>query len=367
MAGYWTETSKPTMSAPTSAVNEITTFPGIENIQDIQREDKNIPTDTIIQTVVVITICGIGLGANSCALLVLLKSSIIKSSTGIYLAFLAVYDNLFLVAHLIYSYSYLFRLSQLTCKLFSAAMVSITTISCYILVIMTVEKCYVLTNPYKTKPTQKQALTVATVSVITITLLLAIPTGITHGLTPLSVDQTFSNSPFSDVADNNNFPTTVNEKIVCGVLPQYENFSEKVFFPILVLLTRLLAPLIVIICNLKIIIYLRKHAIQVAPLNATSNPNNDKRITKLLMTVSLCFVLLITPSGIYVILIPYFYDDITEALDPDNPAYQAVVDCLLINHSINYFLYIIASKTFRKEAKAVFKSRLSIFVRNTQH
>ena len=225
-----------------------------------------------------------------------------------------------------------------------------------------------MVNPYKTKPTRNQAVKIATASVIIITLILAIQLGITNGLVTTRVDNTFSNSSFN-ATDEDSFHT-VGEKTVCDVLPQYDNYFKYVFRPMVLLFTRLLYPAIVIICNLTIIRYLRKHATQVAPMisiNATTPPQNDKRITKLLIIVSLCFTVLNLPTSIYIVLVPYFYNNVSEAVAPDNPAFQVVMDCQLINHSINYFLYILASKTFRKEAVVAFRSLFSIFARNNQN
>ncbi len=109
---------------------------------------------------------------------------------------------------------------------------------------------------------------------------------------------------------------------------------------------------------------------QVVPMitvNATSSAHNDKRITKLLIIVSLCFALLTLPSSLYILLIPYFYQNRSDAVALDNPAFLVVGNCLLVNHSVNYFLYILASKTFRKEAQVAFNSLLTICVRNNQN
>ncbi len=325
----------------------------------------------VIQTVVVITICSIGMGANSCALLVLLKSSLIKSTTGIYLTFLSVYDNLVLVAHLLHVFSEIFQKSNFACKIMSMTLIPVQIISCHILVTMTIEKCYVLVNPYKPKPTQKQAFIIAAASVIIITLVLSTQMGIISGVTTLPLDKTFSNSTFFDLI-NNNFSAINNQKTVCTILPQYEDYAQKVLHPILLVHSRLLSPVIVIICNLIIIIYLKKHTTQVAPIlnahfNAIPNPmaKNDKRITILLILVSLSFSILILPSGIYMTLVPFMYEDFSEAfaLALDDPVYQVIMDCALLNHSINYFLYLIASKTFRKETKAIFRCILNFIVR----
>ncbi len=295
----------------------------------------------LIQTIVVITICSLGLGANTCAFFVLLKSSIIKSTTGIYLTFLSVFDNLVLITLLFHSFSDIVNVSNVACKLFWMVGVPVTTISSHIVVTMTIEKCYVLVNPHKPKPTRKQAITIATASVVIITLITAINFGITTGLVPVPVDRTFRNSS-TNVTVDNDFPRTGNNPTVCSILPQYADYPKNLFNVVSTLVIRLLAPAIVIICNLIIIIYLRKHATQVVPMitvNAASSAHNDKRITKLLLVVSLCFTLLTLPSSLYILLIPYFYENRSDAVALDNPAFLVVMTCLLVNHSINYLLY----------------------------
>ncbi len=182
----------------------------------------------LIQTIFLITICSIGLGANTCAFFVLLKSSIIKSTTGIYLTFLSVFDNLVLITQLFYSFSDIINVSNVACKLFWVVRVPVTTISSLIVVTMTIEKCYVLVNPYKPKPTRKQAITIATASAFTITLILAIHLGITNGLVTFPVDRTFRNS-LDNVTVDKDFRTTGKETTVCTILPQYADYPKNLF------------------------------------------------------------------------------------------------------------------------------------------
>ncbi len=323
----------------------------------------------LIQTIVVITICSLGLGANTCAFFVLLKSSIIKSTTGIYLTFLSVFDNLVLITQLLHSLSDTSNVSNVACKLFWIVRAAVFTISNHIVVTMTIEKCYVLKNPYKPKPTRKQALTIATASVVIITLILAIHVGITRGFVTVLVDRMFSNSS-TNITEDNEFHMTRYKTTACNILPQYTQYTQNPLRVISVLIIRLHAPAIVIICNLIIIIHLRQHAMQVGPMitvNATSNPQNDKRITKLLLIVSLCFAILTLPSSIYFLIVSYSNENISDDVALDNPAYFVIVGCLLVNHSINYILYFMSSKTFRKEAQVAFNFLLTICVRNNQN
>ncbi len=322
----------------------------VEDTQKIEADDRDFPMNLIVQTVAVITICSLGLGANCCALLVLLKSSIIKSTTGIYLSFLAVFDGLVLVTQLVDTCSDIPQWSDFTCKLFYMVHTPVTAISSHIVVTMTIEKCYVLVNPYKPKPKRKHALTIAIVSAIVISLIISTQAGIIFGLSPLPSDEI---DTVNNVTGNPNF-YAVDTEIVCAVLPN-QSYYEKVIFPINVLLWRLVPSITVIVCNVTIGIFLRKQATQVAPMNAT-HTMNDKRITRLLIIVSLCFVLLTLPLPLYGALIPILYENIAEGFAPDNVIYQVVKICLLINHSINFLLYIMASKSFRKEAQMVFKS-----------
>ena len=345
------------------------TLYGCQDIQETQAEDDDIPMNMLIQTIVVITICSLGLGANTCAFFVLLKSSIIKSTTGIYLTFLSVFDNLVLITQLLHAFSDISNVSNVACKLFWIVRTAVLTISNHIVVTMTIEKCYILVNPYKPKPTRKQALTIATASVVILTLILAIHFSITTGLVTVPVDRTFRNSS-TNITDDNKVSMTGYKTTACDILPQYTHYTQNPIRVISVLIMRLHAPAIVLICNLIIILYLRQHAMQVGPMitvNATANPQNDKRITKLLLIVSLCFAILTLPSTMYFLIVSYFNENISDAVALDNPAYFVVMSCLLVNHSINYILYIMGSKTFRKEAQVAFNSLLTICVRNNQN
>ena len=91
-------------------------------------------------------------------------------------------------------------------------------------------------------------------------------------------------------------------------------------------------------------------------MNSTAVSNHDKRVTRLLLLVSLCFIICLLPSGIYFSLIPYLYGDRMQAFAADNLAWQATLGLLIINQSLNFFLYIASGKKFRNEAKIVFQS-----------
>ncbi len=337
----------------------------------IQEKNAGIsesPGNTIIQikTIIVIAICTLGLAANSCAFIVVVKSNIIKISTGVYLAFLAVFDNLSLFMYLLRTFSDLHTLSSLACKVINAAHLSMLTISCNILVTMTIERCHIIINPYKPNPTRKQATTIATVSAIIILLACSIQVGTITGLYTPPVGRTLSNMSSFNNADNAThdhiLPITGTVK-VCAILPQYMGYYRKVFNPIYMGLTKLVSPLLVLLCNAIIILYMRKKN-TVVPLNAVSGVNQDKRITKMLIIVSLSFTMFVLPQGMYLLLAAFFYEHISEAVGQDNPAWQTILCWYLLNHSLNFFQYILSGKKFREESKNAFKSIINMFKRN---
>ncbi len=350
------------MSTP-SAISDRILLTNNGLTEEKHRGDAKLLVNTTIQSVILITICTIGLVANSCAFLVIVKSNIIKVSTGIYLAFLSVFDNLTLVIHLLETFLNVSKISSFACKLIKVVRLSALTISCNILVTMTVERCYIITNPYKPNPTRKQAATIATVSVFVITLVNSVLIGTISGLTTPSVGTNLDKmSSFNNASKDRIFPPDFGTKTVCTFLPQYEDFYRKVF-GLTIFLTKLVSPLIVLLCNLIIISYLRKKN-TVVPLNSVSGMNQDKRITKMLIIVSLSFSMFVLPQGFYLALGQFFYEHISEAVANDNPAWQTVSCWYLLNHSLNFFQYILSGKKFREESKNAFKSIINIFRRN---
>ncbi len=176
--------------------------------------------------------------------------------------------------------------------------------------------------------------------------------GLITGVENMASDKTFNhltnNASLYNITNNDSRYGYVR---LCTILPEYISYFRTIYLPINLVLWRLISPMMVLICNISIIIYLvRRHSV---PGNASSTHVHDKRVTRVLLLVSGCFVALILPSGVYISLIPFMYrEDFSQAFTPDNLAFQMISNCTLINHSVNLLLYICTGSKYRQEAKA---------------
>ena len=339
-----------------------------------------------IQTVFIVAVCIVGLVANSLAFLVVVKSSIIKSTTGVYLTCLAIFDNVALVLNLIYRFTNVVDLSDFLCKSIMSGTTSIMTITWHLIAWMTLDRCYLILTPHKPKLKRRVAFIVVTAGVSMLVLLYAVQLGIMFGLVEIQQGQglgsedstegnalTFENMSFYHVHNLTFSKIPLSEKngtlagemasaAVCTVLPEYLDYFEMVYTPFDIAFSCMLTPITVIVGNLIIVIYLRKQS-AVAPVGAQGMPKHDKRVTRMLVMASLFFLLCVLPSAIQFTLIPLVYGNIFEGINPENVLFQIFNTLLLINHSVNLFLYILSSGKFREETKNVLNSIFNVLFR----
>ncbi len=330
-----------------------------------QPGNTNASITPTVNTAILIIICTIGLGSNSLAFVVILKSSIIKVSTGVFLAFLAILDNLCLILNLIRTFLNINHLNYFSCKIITTGLPLFPRLSWHVLVWMTIDRCYITVNPGTSNLKRRRALIISIVVISLTTLVYSSLLGNMFGITKISADS-FNTTGANATLLETPMATNMENEISCSMLPGHER-SMKIYIPIDVLTWSLVAPITVLISNLIIIIYLKKHS-TVAPANVdTSSSQRERKVTKLLIAVSLCYVLFILPKGIYFTLIPHLYDNVSEAISMKNAAFQVINNLNLLNHSTNFFLYLLSNKTFRRETQLVFTPFLAFFTRNQQN
>ncbi len=118
------------------------------------------------------------------------------------------------------------------------------------MVTLTIERCHIIINPYKPKPTRKHALIVATVSAI-IVLVISIQAGFMYNLSTSPMHHTVDNMvPFYNLTDNQSLSVAGSERI-CKIAPGYEEYFQKVYGPTMLLLLKLIDPIIVISYSLS--------------------------------------------------------------------------------------------------------------------
>ena len=98
----------------------------------------------------------------------------------------------------------------------------------------------------------------------------------------------------------------------------------------------------------------------VVPLNAVNQ--QDKRVTKMLIIVSFCYVVFTLPTGIYVA--SYLYNNSMTSrvgIEQKDPAWQVLSAWNLLNHCLIFFQYIMSGKKFREESKTAFNAIVASF------
>ncbi len=321
-----------------------------------------------IHIFVVTTISCVGLLGNTCQLIVTLRSSLFNQTSGVYLIFLSVLDNVNLCFHLFYSFLDLRDTSDFFCKLTMITGALFAALSWIILVCMTIDRCYmcfVQANSGKLKPRRKTALMICIISVTVTMLYYSLHEGIMFGLvtdTPSDTNMTSNISIYKTY--NVGMVGQLQSIARCNLLPEYSNYLLNFHMPVDTFGWRILAPLIVTICNISIIRFLKKYwrFVTVNKL-ATSRQIHENKITRMLMVISLCYVTSILPSGVYFVSARFIYDDFSEIVSMENPVFLLIHDILVLNHCINFFLYILSARRFRHESKLIFKSVWKTFVR----
>ena len=320
--------------------------------------DSTSASHSLTVNVIFILICIIGLMGNSCALLVITKSSIIQITTGVYLAFISVFDNLAIASNLVYRYSTVVNQGSASCKATVALIYSSMTVSIYLILAMNIDRCYVMVFPYKPNPSPMSALVISSVIAGVVTLIYSANSAVIFGLSV--IPSTPSHNQSNVFFDQNNATTlwAAKSSAECAPLPEYLDYFMNVFVPVDSVVTCFLVPIVVLVSNIVIVIYLNKNS-SVAPVNVGNAPpiqNQSKKVTRMLMLVSMVFIICVLPIGFQFTLFQHLLNDVFDMIDPNNVVFQVLNTLVLFNYACNWFLYLISGKKFRKEAKLVFKS-----------
>ncbi len=224
---------------------------------------------------------------------------------------------------------------------------------------MNIDRCYVMIFPYKPNPSPMSALVISSVIAGVVTLIYSANAAVIFDLNviPTTPSRNLSNVSF----DQNNATTLWNVEshaAECTALPEYLNYFLNVFVPVDSVVTCFLVPIVVLVSNIVLVIYLNKKS-SVAPAdveNAPHTPSKYKKVNRMLMLVSVVFIICVLPVGFQFTLFQLLLNDVFDIIDPNNVVFQVLNTLVLFNHACNWFLYLVSGKKFRKEAKLVFKS-----------
>ena len=294
-----------------------------------------------------IVLCCVGLLSNSIIIATLVKTNKSKLSTNVYFMAIAIFDNLYLLISLVdinvyhngNSYAYSTKGDDTICKIIFLVW-STSTFSVHAQTALACDRCYVLINPYKPKPTRKNALICICIIVLS-SLCFYTPGTILVG----HVDaQSFRNVSLSNSTEK-----------VCDLKAEYESHSQ--FYVSVNFIFGTLAPFITItVANILVIEFLKKQKNQIHSFGQQSNRITERRITQKIIAINCFYVLCILPTAVYYALSPFMFSGAEEAFTK-NKIYNGIYFLFTANFSLNLYLFLWSSRQFRADVKKMFTSR----------
>ena len=276
-----------------------------------------------------------GIITNFISFVIIVKSDLKRTSIGIYLAGLSVFDTLVLVTTGTDNLMYIFSISRssLFCKLYFIFIFSSNFVSAWILAVMTCERCYVITNPYSM--ISNETLRKRAFQIIILITIFAISLYI-H----LSVTYDYIAIPKSrDISANQTYFYR------CSYKNEFQYFGFKIFSWIHLSAFCAVPATVIFICNVIIIIFMVKYTRKKDIKRSKSkNLEGTSKLTTMLLMNS--FFILFTTLPI----VSYFYI----AKQIDVIVWESLRAINLLNYSCNFFIYLLSGKKFRDEAKKLF-------------
>ena len=322
-----------------------------DNTQSTVNMFKHFSTDLIIiKTVYLSTLIAVGLLSNTMSLVIILKQGMTKVGVWIYVASLSLADNFVLIMMFIFQFSrepvnYLGQMdtkSDFLCKFLTSCTYISVVLSNNILSVMSCERFLIIWNPYKPRPSRNMAL-FKIMTVVIISMVAYVPfVVVTHGLQVPHIDSVTTNGTIKIYPEATKF---------CTLMPDYFKYSK--YFRWMNLSIYYIWPTTLIIAsNIGIIVVLIKRARNQSIHRDSSQIRSDIRIAYMLLSVSLFYVVSVTPNAIYTgaYVWEYFYNTPMEAFAFNNTAWSVIEALSLLNNCANYFLYVLSGRSFRQEA-----------------
>ncbi len=292
----------------------------------------------------------IGLVANSLSFLIIVKQGLIKSGVWVYIASLAVTDNLALIMSFFYGFSGppfnilgdIPNSNNIFCKTLSSFGYLWALMSNYIVSFMTIQRCMLIVNPYRVPPGQRQA--IISVLIIAAIIMIIQPSYVFTfiGIVELDIPNT----------SHNNSITTIK---FCSMLTKYQKISMYYFMLDGFIYT--VVPIILIIsANSCIVFTLIKRHKNGELQKVHKNAKKDMNVTYMLLSISLLFVITLTPVIIFYVTWEYFYNSFEEAIAFESIGLTITGMLAMTNHSCNFFCYVLSGEIFRERAAIFFRS-----------
>ena len=307
----------------------------------------------------------IGIITNSLSFVLVMRKRFRRTTIGVYLATLAVFDTLSLIVIFILALeteplSYkTSSYSDALCKILNVGAYVFIPISAYVIAVLSCERCYVTANPYKPKPTHKHAIICVCIVIAVISICYSPIAIVMYGLNPVPThvhniatqkpEHSFNGSTLGSLVPTNLAPTD----FICNPLPNYQ-WNVDNYVVVFDLVVACFIPYVTItVANVVLIVTLLKQRAQIQPQNAMHQVVNnvqaknkkERHVTRMLITASLFYLCSTLPLSLYVCIV-----SITLATF-DNPVWVVLLDLYVLNFSLNFFVYVVSGRTLRMELK----------------
>ncbi|XP_048246077.1 probable G-protein coupled receptor 139 [Haliotis rufescens] len=307
----------------------------INNSGDLINDSSWRAVDSVafdIQTYYLWVILALGFPGNCATIVTVIKMSPARSLT-VYIALLAVVDNLAIVNKLllIVLLDHKIHVGQLGCKVLGYFGNFLTTFANWLLVAMSMERFAAVWFPLKIGQSwtfKKSILAVVLLSLPLCILFLHL----------------FWTMKFLVEKETGTYH--------CDIYKEYEYFMMHIWYWINILVYAFIPCILLLLFNLLIIAGIVKSDKEQKYLHGNKNTNSGvdrhRPITIMLVTAAAVLVVLTTPRCLMLILTPYW--------NPDHQSMEGAVKYLLdtlafllcdLTHAINFYVYSLSAKRFR--------------------
>ena len=294
----------------------------------------------------------VGIPGNILSIAVLSRQRMRHTTTSVYLRLLAIVDTAVLLVamprQLVYFYSSVkFQdLSVFSCKFFSFITPTVITLSWCFLPIITIDRFILVRYPHWAKKhcSKRVALIVFAILMITIFVFNS------HSFLFLNIHLKHA------TVSKNGTNVSVQVSGICNSGSNWYDEFYKKFWPWVIFILFSLTPITLqIVCNILLIRDLFQRARINRNRRALDDANENeqrelKSVTRMLITVSVFFVLSSLPQCSRLVLKPYIFKPKTPQNAAKNLLFQCFVQLLMYsNNSINCLLYTLSGRQFREQ------------------
>lgn len=137
----------------------------------------------------------------------------------------------------------------------------------------------------------------------------------------------------------------------------YNIYFNSVYQLFKILFGAWLPSLIGLCLNITFLVYLKKMTAKKQPhMNNNNDANSETQLTLMILTISITFLVLILPYSVFELMHKLLSrETFNYFISTNNARYVQRATLLLIdlNHSTNFFLYVLTAKRFRSELKRI--------------